>query len=173
MEKRLKEASIDTIASFTTVPMEEDVAIVSAIGRRYFELIHKLDQLMPLFQTLEIEELVTETELDKMRAKVKRITGRPTSLARLLADKLRIEMRDPVSASQPAPSSDKVDDTAVVGADAATSADDFALPLSPSVSMAPQAIVFGPLAPSPSQVLQEAAEGLPAVTSANGTTAQA
>lgn len=173
VEKRLKEASIDTIASFTTVPMEEDVAIVSAIGRRYFELIHKLDQLMPLFQTLEIEELVTETELDKMRAKVKRITGRPTSLARLLADKLRIEMRDPVSASQPAPSSDKVDDTAVVGADAATSADDFALPLSPSVSMAPQAIVFGPLAPSPSQVLQEAAEGLPAVTSANGTTAQA
>lgn len=100
VEQRLKEASIDTFASFTTVPMEEDVAIVSAIGRRYFELLHRLDQLMPLLQTLEIEELVTETELDKLRAKVKRIAGRPASVSRLLADRLRLEMREPAPGTQ-------------------------------------------------------------------------
>jgi hypothetical protein len=117
VEQRLKDASIDTVAGFTTAPMEEDVAIVSAIGRRYFELIHKLDQLMPLLQTLEIEELVTETELDRMRAKVKRITGRPASLARLLADKLRLEMRDPLPATQPATAAEE-DNAATAGSKA-------------------------------------------------------
>lgn len=77
VEQRLKEASIDTFASFTIVPMEEDVAIVSAIGRRYFEFLHRLDQLMPLLQTLEIEELVTETELDRLRREGEADRGSP------------------------------------------------------------------------------------------------
>lgn len=119
VEQRLKDANVDTIASFTTVPMEEDVAIVSAIGRRYFELLHKLDQLMPLLQTLEIEELVTETELDRMRAKAKRITGRPASMARLLADRLRVEMRDPSPVIQRTAGNDDKDQAAAPGAESA------------------------------------------------------
>ena len=46
-ELLFKNHSIETVATYDTVPLEVEVGITSALGRRYFELIHKLDQLMP------------------------------------------------------------------------------------------------------------------------------
>ncbi|WP_157264138.1 AcaB family transcriptional regulator [Azohydromonas aeria] len=169
MEQRLKESSIDAVASFTTTPMEEDVAIVSAIGRRYFELIHKLDQLMPLLQTLEIEELVTETELDRMRAKAKRITGRPASLARLLADRLRMEMRDPGPTALPAAVATGLDEAAPAGSDAGISACSDVLALAQTAAVAAPVLPVGRSEPTLPELASRAAESSAAASMANGT----
>lgn len=171
VEKRLKEASIDTVAAFTTVPMEEDVAIVSAIGRRYFELIHKLDQLMPFLQTLEIEELVTETELDRMRAKVKRITGRPASLARLLADQLRVEMREPAATAQAVSADEATENTTTASAEAEDESGGPAM-LLPLAGAAPQGIVVEQTGGSVPDLLRHPAadEPVAGLGAANGAT---
>ena len=66
-ELLFKNHSIETVATYDTVPLEVEVGITSALGRRYFELIHKLDQLMPLLQTLEIEEVITEKQVEQQQ----------------------------------------------------------------------------------------------------------
>ena len=39
-ELLFKNHSIETVATYDTVPLEVEVGITSALGRRYFELIH-------------------------------------------------------------------------------------------------------------------------------------
>jgi len=78
----LKRNNVESIATYDTVALEEEVGITSALGRRYFELMHKLDQLMPLLQTMQIEEIVTEREEEKQRSKMKRQVLSITSSAR-------------------------------------------------------------------------------------------
>jgi SAM-dependent methyltransferase len=55
-------------ATYDTVPLQIEVGIMSSHGRRYLELLGKLDQLMPLLQTLEIHEVVTTEAVDIERA---------------------------------------------------------------------------------------------------------
>ena len=57
-ELLFKNHSIETVATYDTVPLEVEVGITSALGRRYFELIHKLDQLMPLLQPVPAQRTV-------------------------------------------------------------------------------------------------------------------
>ena len=73
-ELLFKNHSIESAATYDTVALEVEVGITSALGRRYFELIHKLDQLMPLLQTLEIEEVITEKQVEQQRADGTEIT---------------------------------------------------------------------------------------------------
>ena len=72
-EVRFKENGITHIATYDTVPLEIEIGIISSNGRRYFELMNKLDQLMPLIQTLEIHEVITANEADIQRAEFKRL----------------------------------------------------------------------------------------------------
>ena len=77
-----KNHSIESIATYDTVPLELEIGITSALGRRYFELIHKLDQAMPLLQTLEIEEVISEKQAEQQRSRYKRIVLSMSSSAR-------------------------------------------------------------------------------------------
>jgi hypothetical protein len=88
-EALLKNNNIEVIASYDTVPLEIEVGITSALGRRYFELIHKLDQLMPLIQTLEIEEVISEKQAEQQRSIAKRLVLALASTARNLASGVR------------------------------------------------------------------------------------
>jgi hypothetical protein len=54
------------------VPLDVDVHVLSSIGRRFLEVLGKLDQLMPLLQTLEIHEVITTQAVDIQRAGLKR-----------------------------------------------------------------------------------------------------
>ncbi len=81
-ELLFKNHSIETVATYDTVALEVEVGITSALGRRYFELIHKLDQLMPLLQTLEIEEVITEKQVEQQRSRFKRIVLAMSSMMR-------------------------------------------------------------------------------------------
>ena len=89
-----KNHNIETAATYDTVPMEVEVGITSALGRRYFELIHKLDQAMPLLQTLEIEEVIDEKQVERQRSRFKRILMALSSTARNLSLGVRRRMNE-------------------------------------------------------------------------------
>ncbi len=79
-------------ATYDTAPLELDVGIISSNGRRYLELLHKFDQLMPLLQTLEIHEVITQREADMQRAGFKRAIRGVALTARNLGAGLRRRM---------------------------------------------------------------------------------
>jgi hypothetical protein len=91
-EALFKSNGISDIATYDTVALQVEVGVISALGRRYFELIHKLDQVMPLVQTLEFEELVSLRDADRMRTEHKRTVIRITRGARDFANGLRRRM---------------------------------------------------------------------------------
>lgn len=93
-EHLIRQQEIETIATYDTVPLETEIGITSALGRRYFELIHKLDLLMPLLQTLEIEEVISEREVEHQRSKSKRIVLALSSTARNLSAGIRRRMNE-------------------------------------------------------------------------------
>ena len=117
-ELLFKNHSIETVATYDTVPLEVEVGITSALGRRYFELIHKLDQLMPLLQTLEIEEVITEKQVEQQRSRFKRIVLAMSSMMRNFAMGCRRRMNE-VDARKDEPESRKtrpsVDNGAAAG----------------------------------------------------------
>lgn len=83
---------ITSPATYDTVPLEVEVGILSSSGRRYLELLGKLDQLMPLLQTLEIHEVVTTQAVDIERAGLKRKVRDVANGARSLATRMRRAM---------------------------------------------------------------------------------
>lgn len=93
-ELLFKQHGIETAATYDTVPLEAEIGITSALGRRYFELIHKMDQLMPLLQTLEIEEVITERQVEHQRSKSKRVVLAMASTARNFAAGIRRRMNE-------------------------------------------------------------------------------
>ncbi len=63
---------ITSVATYDTVPLDVEVGVLSSSGRRFLEVLGKLDQLMPLLQTLEIHEVITTQAVDIQRASLKR-----------------------------------------------------------------------------------------------------
>lgn len=93
-ELLFKRNGIEGAATYDTVPLEAEVAITSSLGRRYLELIHKLDQLMPLLQTLEIEEVINQSQVEHQRSKSKRVVMAIASTARNLGAGIRRRMNE-------------------------------------------------------------------------------
>lgn len=83
---------ITSPATYDTVPLVVDVGVLSSYGRRYLEMLAKLDQLMPLLQTLEIHEVVTTQSADVERAGLKRKVRDVANGARSLATRMRRAM---------------------------------------------------------------------------------
>lgn len=71
-EALFKAHGITSSATYDTVPLDVDVGVLSSSGRRFLEVLGKLDQLMPLLQTLEIHEVLTAQQVDLQRATLKR-----------------------------------------------------------------------------------------------------
>ncbi len=74
------------------MPLDVDVHVLSSIGRRFLEVLGKLDQLMPLLQTLEIHEVITTQAVDVQRATLKRQVRDVANGARNFAMGLRRRM---------------------------------------------------------------------------------
>ena len=83
---------ISSTATYDTVPLDLEVGVLSSSSRRYLEVLGKLDQLMPLLQTLEIHEVITQQAVDVERAALKRKVRDIANGARNLATRLRREM---------------------------------------------------------------------------------
>lgn len=71
-EAMFKSHGITSVATYDTVPLDVEAGVLSSSGRRYLEVLGKLDQLMPLLQTLEIHEVLSAQEVDIQRASLKR-----------------------------------------------------------------------------------------------------
>lgn len=93
-EALFKNNGITHSATYDTKPLELEVGIISSSGRRCFEVLHKLDQLMPLLQTLEIHEVITPRDADIQRAGFKRAIRGVAGTARNLATGLRRRMNE-------------------------------------------------------------------------------
>jgi hypothetical protein len=91
-EALFKVNGITTIATYDTKPLELEIGVISSMGRRYFELLNKFDQLMPMLQTLEIHEVITPRDADIQRAVFKRGIRTVAGTARSLAGGLRRRM---------------------------------------------------------------------------------
>lgn len=91
-EALFKANGITRIATYDTLPLEIEVGIISSSGRRYFEILNKLDQLMPMLQTLEVHEVITTSEADVQRASFKRLIRNLAVSARNMASGLRRRM---------------------------------------------------------------------------------
>ena len=98
-EALFKAHGITRVATYDTRALEIEVGVLSSSGRRYLELLGKLDQLMPLLQTLEIHEVITTREVDKQRALVKRQVRGVATAARNFASGLRRRMNAPDEAT--------------------------------------------------------------------------
>ena len=116
-EALFKAHCITSAATYDTVPLDVDVHVLSSIGRRFLEVLGKLDQLMPLLQTLEIHEVITTQAVDIERAALKRKVRDVANGTRNLAARLRREMNamdarraagesDATAGSQSAPGSE-------------------------------------------------------------------
>lgn len=81
-------------ATYDTLPLVLEVGIISSLGRRYFELLNKVDQVMPLVQTLEIHEVITPADADIQRALFKKMVRSVAGSARNLAGGLRRRMNE-------------------------------------------------------------------------------
>jgi len=109
-EALFKVHGITRVATYDAQPLQVEVGVLSSSGRRYLEVLGKLDQLMPMLQTLEIHEVITTREVDKQRALAKRQVRSVATVARNLASGLRRRMNeadrsgtDPVETQHDAP----------------------------------------------------------------------
>lgn len=91
-EAQCQAQGITGLASYDALPLDVDVHVMSSTGRRYLELLVKLDQLMPLLQTLEIHEVLSTEEVDQRRARSKRVVRDVANNARRQAMLLRRRM---------------------------------------------------------------------------------
>lgn len=91
-EALFKAHGITSVATYDTVPLAVEVGVLSSFGRRYLEVLGKLDQLMPLLQTLEIHEIITAQAVDVQRAAFKRQVRDVANGARNFATGLRRRM---------------------------------------------------------------------------------
>ena len=91
-EALFKAHGITRVASYDTVPLDVEVQVLSSVSRRFLEVLGKLDQLMPLLQTLEIHEVITPQDVDIQRAGLKRQVRDVSNGARNFAIGLRRRM---------------------------------------------------------------------------------
>lgn len=77
-----KTNGITSLASYDAEPLFIEVKVISKFGRRYLELILKIDQLMPMLETLAIDEVIELRELERRKAQFKRVIRQVAGAAR-------------------------------------------------------------------------------------------
>lgn len=91
-EALFKAHGILGVATYDTIPLDVQVGVLSSSGRRFLELLVKLDQVMPVLQTLEIHEVISAQAVDVERASLKRQVRDVANGARNFAMGLRRRM---------------------------------------------------------------------------------
>lgn len=74
--------------------MEIEVGIIASTGRRFLEMLNKVDQIMPLIQTLEIHEAITPRDADIRIVTIKRLVRSVAVASRGAATKVRLRMKE-------------------------------------------------------------------------------
>lgn len=91
--EQLRRHAVETVATYDAAPLELEVSIVTAHARKFFELLHKVDEMMPLIQTLAIEEIIDDRTAAKMRTRCSRMALKITGSVRMFAIACRKKVR--------------------------------------------------------------------------------
>jgi hypothetical protein len=84
VEQELHKNNIDSLATYVIEPLTLEVRMLGKIGRRLLELIAKVDQLMPMLETLAIDELISESQLGIKKNLFKRMVRSVGGIVRTL-----------------------------------------------------------------------------------------
>lgn len=93
-EAQFKAHRIGWGATCDSRPLDLQVAVLSSNGRRYLEVLVKMDQLMPLLQTLQILDVTRTRDVRTQRSAIKREVRNVANAARSYAGVVRKRMRD-------------------------------------------------------------------------------
>lgn len=91
-ETLCKAHGITRLATYDTEPLAIEVRVISSFGRRYLELMTKVDQLMPMLETLAIDDVIEVAQLDLQKALAKKSVRQVAGAARNFAGGLRQRM---------------------------------------------------------------------------------
>ena len=88
----LQAHGITSLGQYEVLPLQVDVRVTSSLGRRYLELLLKVDQLMPILETLAIDEVITQRELQLRKGLYKNMVKQVGYGVRRLAGGIRARM---------------------------------------------------------------------------------
>jgi hypothetical protein len=91
-EALCKAHGITRLATYDTEPLAIEAKVISSFGRRYLELMTKVDQLMPMLETLAIDDVIEVAQLDLQKALAKKSVRQVAGAARNFAGGLRQRM---------------------------------------------------------------------------------
>jgi hypothetical protein len=91
-EALCKVHGITRLATYDTEPLAIEAKVISSFGRRYLELMARVDQLMPMLETLAIDEVIEVAQLDLQKALAKKSVRQVAGAARNFAAGLRQRM---------------------------------------------------------------------------------
>jgi hypothetical protein len=91
-EAMCKVHGITRLATYDTEPLTIEVKVISSFGRRYLELMTKVDRLMPMLETLAIDDVIEVSRLDLQKALAKKSVRQVAGAARNFAGGLRQRM---------------------------------------------------------------------------------
>ena len=91
-EALCKVHGITRLATYDTEPLAIEAKVISSFGRRYLELMARVDQLMPMLETLAIDEVIGVAQLDLQKALAKKSVRQVAGAARNFAAGLRQRM---------------------------------------------------------------------------------
>jgi ribosomal protein L10 len=91
-EALCKAHGITRLATYDTEPLAIEAKVISSFGRRYLELMTKVDQLVPMLETLAIDDVVEVAQLDLQKALAKKSVRQVAGAARNFAGGLRQRM---------------------------------------------------------------------------------
>jgi hypothetical protein len=94
---------ITSPAEYDITPLGVTVRVISSYGRRYLDLMSKVDQLMPMLDTLAICGVISQGQLNLRKALFAKSVRRIASSARNLAGGLRKRFFAAAESSAPAP----------------------------------------------------------------------
>ena len=123
-EKLCHQHGITDLASYDIEPLAIEAKVFSMFGRRLLELISKVDQLMPMLETLCIDEVISTSELINEKSQIKKTVRAVTATTRALSlgllkriNALPVSERKPTAPSTPpSPGDGSAGSSAVNGA---------------------------------------------------------
>lgn len=88
-ERELDARGIKTLAAYHVAPLVTEVPIFNRFGRRYLEIITRLDQLSLMVATLVLDEIITESDGATRMSGMKRLVRAASTTARTIRVRMR------------------------------------------------------------------------------------
>lgn len=83
-----RQHGITSLAVYAVPPLKMEVTLISPFGRSLHELILKIDQLMPMLETMALDQVATNTTVFSAKSGAKRWVRRVAGAARAQAGQL-------------------------------------------------------------------------------------